>query len=177
MTRIEAYRRDAEYAFSELQKALDGLSEGHAWAVLPPAAEDYLHTDGSIQGVVLHVASGKWVYGSISFRNTEIRWRDAAEQIEAFEPSWAGALDYLKRGHEYWMASWASLTEEDLDREVPTNYATDLPAWRMIQIMNHHDSYHAGQVATMRYTTTSTMKPPTSYAEDIRKYCADSKHW
>lgn len=177
MTRIEAYRQDAEYAFGELIQSLEGLTQEQAWAVLPPAEDEYLHTDGSIQGVVLHIASGKWVYGSISFRNTEIRWRDAADQIEIFEPSWTGALDYLTQGHAYWMASWATLTEEELDRDVPTNFATDRPAGQMIQMMNHHDSYHAGQIAILRYATGLATEPPPSYAEDIRKYCRESKHW
>ena len=177
MTRVEAYRQDAEYAFGELLTALDGLTEQQAWDVLPAAEDDYLHTDGSIQGVVLHMASGKWVYGRIGFRNTEIRWRDAADQIASFEPTWAGALDYLKRGQEYWLACWASLVEEEMDQVIPTNFSTDRTAAQMIQMMNHHDSYHAGQIALLRYSTQPSAGPPPSYAEDIRKYCRESKYW
>lgn len=177
MTRVEAYRRDAEYAFRELLKAVEGLTERHSWAMLPPGADDYLHTDGSIHGVVLHLASVKWAYGSICFRNSEIRWRDIADHIEAFEPSWQGALDYLKEGQEYWMLGWATLTEGHLDNIVPTNYKEDLPAWRMIQIMNHHDAYHAGQIAVIRYATVETDTHPMSQAEDIRQHCRESKHW
>lgn len=177
MTRVEAYRQDAEYAFGELLKSVEGLTKAESWAVLPSADDDYLHSDGSIHGLVLHIAGSKWAYASIGFRNTEIRWRDMAEQVASFEPSWPAALDYLCKGHEYWMASWADLTEDDLDRMIPTNYKEDWPAWRMIQQMNFHDTYHAGQIAVVRYATKGSSTPPPSCAEDIRTYCRDSKHW
>lgn len=177
MTRIDAYRQDSAYAFGELMKALDGVTEGEAWAVLPSADDDYLHSDGSIHGLVMHIATCKWAYGSISFRNTEIRWSDLANQVESFEPSWPAAVDFLKRGHDYWMSCLADLTEEDMDRMVPTNYKEDWPIWRMIQQMSYHDTYHAGQIEVVRYGTVESNVKPPSVALDIRTYCKDSKHW
>jgi len=176
MTAIELLKRDAEYAFGELTKSLEGVTEGQAWSVLPNHGPDYLHTDGSIYGIALHIAGLKWAYGSICFRNTELRWRDIADQMEAFEPSWEAALDYLRRGHEYWMAGWANIT--DLEAMHPTNWQRgDCPAWEILQITSQHDSYHAGQIVVLRYGVGETDVKPASAAEDIRTYCQESPHW
>ncbi|MBX3117573.1 MAG: DinB family protein [Fimbriimonadaceae bacterium] len=177
MTAIDLLKLDAEYGFKQLMEALEGITQPQAWAKLTPQGKEYLHTDGSVQGIALHIASVKWAYASITFRNTELRWHQIADQMEAFEPSWDGALDYLKRGHDYWMASWADLKEEELEEMRPTNYKKELPAWRMIQIMNQHDAYHAGQIATIRYAAGESDTPPMSYAEDIRGSCQDSAAW
>lgn len=176
MTAFELLKSDAEYGFHALMEALEGVTQGQAWAVLPNLGPDYLHSDGSIHGIALHVATVRWAYGSICFRDAEIRWRDTADQIEAFEPSWPAALDYLERGHRYWMESWSQLT--DLEEIRPTNWASgDCSAWKIIQTMNQHDSYHAGQIAMLRYGCPESEIKPPSVAEDIRKYCRDSKWW
>jgi uncharacterized damage-inducible protein DinB len=177
MTAVELLKSDAAYGFSEFMKALEGITEKQAWAVLPPVGEEYLHTDGSIHGIVLHCAGVKFMYGSICFRNTEMRWRDLANQIEAFEPSWEAALDYLARSHEYWLASWAHLTDSDLETMVPTNFKQDWPAWKIIRMMSQHDSYHAGQIAVLRYASLESELKPPSCAEDVRTYCRESVHW
>jgi uncharacterized damage-inducible protein DinB len=177
MTAIDQLKLDAAYGFAEFVKACEGVSEPLAWGILPAAGDEYLHTDGSIHSIVLHCASVKWMYGSICFRNTEIRWRDIAEQMDGFEPSWDAALDYCAKAHVYWMESWADLTDDRLEEMRPTNYTSDWPARRLIQMMNHHDSYHAGQITVLRYGVRSTDQRPPSVAEDVRKYCSESKHW
>jgi len=177
MTAKELLVQDAEYAWKELSQTLEGVKEAQAWSILPNLGGDYLHTDGSIQGIALHIAGCKFMYGSISFLNTEIRWREIAEQMDTFEPSWPAALDYLNRAHQYWMASWADLTNADLELPRPTNYDRDLPAWEMIRIVSLHDCYHAGQIAMLRFAAPETTTPPPSSAEDVRQYCRDSKAW
>ncbi|RYG22023.1 DinB family protein [bacterium] len=176
MTVFEMLKEGAEKGYQELMTSLEGVTEEQAWAVLPNQGPDYLHSGGSIYSVTMHVASLKWVYGSICFRNTEIRWRDAADQIEAFEPSWTAALDYLERGHQYWMESWAGLA--DFEEMRPTNWKSgDWPAWKIIQFCSQHDAYHAGQIAVFRYGCAPSDVRPASEAEEIRKYCRDSIHW
>lgn len=175
MTVLELLKRDAAYAWKELMTSLEGVTEAQSWSVLPNLGPDYLHTDASIHGIVHHIAGSKWMYGSICFRNTEMRWHQLADQIEAFEPSWEGAMDFLKRGQEYWLASWENL--EDLDEIRPTNWKTDRPAWEIIEIVNQHDSYHAGQISLLRYGAPETSVPPPSAAEDVRTYCRESPHW
>lgn len=177
MTALDLLKAGAEHGHNEMKTALDGVSEGHAWSRLPAAEDDYLHSDGSVYGIAMHVASCKRAYASICFRNTELRWRDVADEIEKFEFSWSAAMEYLESSHQYWMESWADLTHERLEEMRPTNFKTDWPAWKLIQMVNHHDSYHAGQIAVIRYGVKATTEHPESQAEDIRKYCADSKHW
>lgn len=177
MTAIELLKEGAEYGFREFTQSLEGVTEAQAWGVLPPAGEEYLHTDGSIHAIVLHVAQGKWMNGSVCFRDSEIRWRDVAAQIEAFEPSWEAALRYLQESHRYWMDRWAGLTDEGLEEMRPTNWSAPLPAWQIIRVLNHHDAYHAGQIAVLRYANAPSETPPPSVAADLRQYCSDLLYW
>jgi uncharacterized damage-inducible protein DinB len=177
VTTIELMRNEAELAYQEIFTAVDGVTEAQAWAVLPQGGPDYLHTDGSIQGIVLHVAGCKKMYGSIAFRETEVRWRNVAEQMERFEPSWPAALTYLRESQDYWMSTWSHLTPASLLEEVPHFRGALWPAWKIIRIMIHHDSYHAGQIAVLRYALSeSTTKPPRA-ADDIRNCCAELASW
>lgn len=128
MTAVEVMRREGEMAYKEVLDAIEGVSQEQAWARLLPATDDYLHSDGSIFGLVLHIACGKFMYGSAGFRDKEIRWRDLAEQVEAFEPDWARAKEYLAKSQEYWLSTWADLTEEDLEKPVPNFRDQDRPA-------------------------------------------------
>ncbi|MEQ1932328.1 MAG: DinB family protein [Fimbriimonadaceae bacterium] len=164
----------AELAFKDVMTSLEGVTENQAWAVLPQGGSDYLHTDGSIHSIVLHMALVKFMYASIAWRNTEIRWSQCAVEVESFEPSWDKALDYHQRAHDYWMSGWANC---DLEAEISTNYNKPWVAWKLIQMMNHHDSYHAGQIAVLRYASPESELMPPSVAEDIRKYCSDSVAW
>lgn len=174
---VEVLRDDAEYGFREFRLALEGVTEKQAWAVLPNLGPDYLHTDATIHGLVHHCAGNKKVYGSIFFRQTEYRWSDLYEFTKSIEPDWAKALAFLDEAHAYWMDSWAGLTDSDLELMVPTNFKTDRKAFEMIRMVSQHDSYHAGQIAMIRYGVGESDTPPPSVSEDILKYCRDSKHW
>ena len=175
MQTIDILRVQSDLAFAELVTSLEGVTEPKAWAVLPQSGEDYLHSDGSIQGIVLHIASCKIMYGSTGFRGTEVRWRDCAERVASFEPSWTAALAYLNEAHKYWMDSWADLT--DVESEVLHFRGRLWPAWKIINTVNDHDSYHAGQIAVIRYAGTESSTPPPSSAEDIRQSCGDLPGW
>lgn len=177
MRTVDLLRAQAEYGYGELLKALEGVSERHAWARLPEVGNDYINTDGSIQGIVLHVASGKRMYGSVSFRNSEFRWRGVAEEMDRFEPDWNAALRYLEESHRYWLSTWADLSDEDLETVVPHPVGQSLPAWRILEIVIHHDSYHAGQIALLRYAAGESSAPPPKYADDIRQYCSELPNW
>ena len=177
MTVVESLRQESEMAHAEVLEALDGVTERQAWAVLPQGGPDYLHSDGSVHGITLHVATAKVMYASSAFLGTEVRWRDLAERVERFEPSWSAAMDYLAEAHEYWLSSWSSLADAELEREVSHPQGAMWPAWKIVRLMVHHDSYHAGQIAVLRYAVAESDTPPPSVAEDIRKYCADSPSW
>lgn len=177
MNPVDLLKHQSELAFADLLEALDSVTQGQAWAVLPQGGPDYLHSDGSIHGITLHVATCKIMYGSDAFRNREKRWRDIAVQVETFEPNWKAALDYLHESQRYWMESWASLAEGDLEKEVPHFSGKHWPAWKIICMMIHHDAYHAGQIAVLRYAVGESSQPPPSVAEDIRKYCSELPSW
>lgn len=167
----------ADFAYSELRTALEGVTEAQAWSVLPEGGMDYLHSDGSIQGIVLHIASGKYMYASSAFLGGSIRWRNLAEQVEAFEPSWEAAVEFLEKGHKVWMDSWAHLTDDQLTMDVEHIRGRILPAHRIITILTHHDGWHGGQIAMLRAALGETDVPPPSAAEDIRMHCAELPHW
>lgn len=177
MTVVESLRQESELAHAEMLEALDGVTEHQAWAVLQQGGTDYLHSDGSVHGITLHVATAKVMYASAAFRGTEVRWRDLAERVESFEPSWKPAMEYLAEAQEYWLSSWSSLTDAELEREVSHPQGAMWPAWKIVRMMVHHDSYHAGQIAVLRYAVAESDTPPPSVAEDIRKHCADSPSW
>lgn len=177
MQAVELLRIQANQGFEEMWAALEGVTEPRAWAVLPNLGPDYLHTDGSIHGVTLHVATCKVIYGSVAFRGTEVRWRDLADRVEQFEPSWEAALAYLPEAHAYWMRTWEGLDDRELELDVPRFNGDLWPAWKIIQTVIHHDFYHAGQIAVLRYGVVESAEPPPSVAADIRQYCADSPSW
>ncbi len=177
MNALELLRSNADHAAQEFRASLEGVTQSQAWAVLPNLGPDYLHSDGSIHGIALHVAGCKRAYASICFRNTEIRWRDIADEIERFEPDWQAGVEYVEKAHAYWLESWSDLRDEELEKLRPTNWAKPWPAWQLLQLMSHHDSYHAGQIAVLRYGCADSDQPPPSVAEDVRKYCRESVHW
>jgi uncharacterized damage-inducible protein DinB len=172
MTAVELLRQECAMAWDELRESLEGVGQAQAWAVLPQGGPDYLHSDGSIHGIALHVATCKFAYASIGFRNAEVRWRDLAERVGAFEPDWKAARAFLDEAHAYWEASWRDWDDEDLEREVPHFSGKTWPAWKIVRMMTFHDGYHAGQIAMLRYAVGESSAPPPSVAEDICTHCA-----
>jgi hypothetical protein len=177
MTNVELLRQEADFAYGELETALDGVDERQAWAKLPNLGPDYLHTDATIYGITLHIASTKFMYASLSFNDSELRWRDIAERLDAFEPDWQAALGFLREGHEYWMRSWAELDDEALLQEVPHFSGRVWPIWQSIRTMNHHDAWHGGQIVMLRYGVAESGQKPESVAEDIREHCVYLPSW
>lgn len=177
MSPIELLRAQSEIAFFELETALSGVHQELAWAVLPNNGVDYLHTDGSIYGITLHVATAKRMYGNIAFQDGDLKWRECADQLDAFEPDWSASLAYLRESQRLWMASWAELGDDDLAREVLHFRGGLWPAWKIIQTMLHHDVYHAGQIALLRFGCAETDVPPNRAAADIREHCTELPHW
>lgn len=177
MKSVELLRLEAAYSFGEMVTAIEGVDQPQAWGILPNLGPDYLNTSASIQGMVLHVATAKILYGSVGFRSSEIRWRDVASEVEPIEQDWERSVAYLHRAHQYWLETWEGLTDAELAAEVPHFSGKLWPAWKVIYTVTEHDSYHAGQIAVLRYGVGPGTSPPPSEAEDIRRYCADLPSW
>src|SRR5579862_3686602 len=124
---VEVMRLEADLAYEALESACAGISELVAWATIGVQEGEYLHTNGSIIGIVQHIAVCKVMYGSTGFRKTEVRWRDAIARIEAIGTSWKGSRDYLAEAHRYWLDSWSDL--EDPSAEFPHFRGSLMPAW------------------------------------------------
>lgn len=174
---VDVLRADADYAFAEVMKSIEGVTEAQAWAVLPNLGPDYLHTDGTIHAIVHHLAGMKKVHGSVCFRNAEYRWRDLYEDTVKIEPSWERAVEFLQEAQRYWLDCWADLDDDRLNEIRPTNWKQDRTALEILRICTQHDSYHAGQIAVLRYGVGESSTPPPSVAEDILKYCRELPYW
>jgi len=175
VTAQDALKLHAELAYTELRTALDGVSEPLAWSQVDFAPDQYLHTNGSIIGIVQHIAVCKFMYGSTGFRQTEVRWRDCFARLEAIGTSWDQSLQYLEEASEYWRASWAPLT--DLDRDYPHFRGRLWPAWKIIGTVTQHDVYHAGQIAVLASTLKPVGMPPDMRFEEERKHVMELPGW
>lgn len=167
--------RQAEEAYRELRSSLEGVSEGLAWARLELQPEEYLHTEGSILSMVVHLAGVKMMYGGWAFQNRAVRYRDVVSRIDRFWPSWAVAQSFLDECHRSWLHSWA--TETNFSREVEHPSGGKWPAWKLISLVNGHDLYHAGQIQVLRSSLAPTDQPPASETDDWRKYCEPLESW
>ncbi|MBA3725203.1 MAG: DinB family protein [Armatimonadetes bacterium] len=177
MTTVEYLRHLSQFAHNEVVEALDGVTEKQAWAVLPQRGSDYLHSDGSIHGITLHIASAKIMYASMSFRNTEIRLARLRRAYREVRAKLAAALDYLGESQRYWLETWKSLTDDELTREVDHFSGRKWPVWQAIRTMIHHDSWHGGQLVVLRYACPEFDQRPPSVAEDIRTHCGELPSW
>jgi hypothetical protein len=177
MTTLDHLKSQADFAYAELMTAIDGVTEGQSWSVLPEGGLDYLHTSASIIGATLHIASGKIMYASSCFLDGKYKWRDVAEEVESFEPNWNAAVEYLKKAQGIWMESWADFSDEELVKEVSQIRGRRVPAHRIIGLVTHHDGWHGGQIAILRYAVTETDQKPPSEAADIREHCRELPNW
>lgn len=175
--KVDLLKWQTEQTWAEVLQSIEGVTEHQAWGVLPHGSEEYLHTDGSVQGIVLHLATCKIMMGSCGFRGTERRWRDLADELDSFEPSWEASRAYLMQAHDYWLTCLAGIADEDLDQEVSNVHGTKSLAKRMITLVMYHDAYHAGQIAAVRYAAAESLIPPPKQADDIRAHCADLPSW
>ena len=136
---------------------------------------EYLHSEGCIQSIVLHLAGCKFIYGSAAYRNLEIRWRDVVARLESFWPDWEATKDYMREAHDYWLASWAE--ETDPERPVMRFDGQMWPSWKILTTVIQHDSYHAGQIQIFRATVAPSSTPPPAEGDLWRKYCGDLPTW
>src|ERR1044072_3514596 len=103
-------------AWATMCESLEGLTQEQSWASVDFRPGEYLHSEGSILSQIAHVAGGKFIYGSVGFLDTEIRWRDLAAKVDQLWPSLAAFVGWLNEAHDYWMKSWAQIDDLEVER-------------------------------------------------------------
>ena len=162
-------------AWETFRASIDGLTEELAWASIELKPDEYLHTEGSILSQIAHVANGKIIYGSVGFRNTEVRWRELSPKIDALWPSLDAVVGWLHEAHEYWVNSWS--TCDDLEASRPRFDGSLVPAWKLIATVTNHDHYHGGQIQLQRAIVAPSSVPPPVEGDLWEKYCKDFPSW
>ena len=162
-------------AWGAFRESIDGLTEGLAWALVDLQPNEYLHTEGSILSQIAHVANGKIIYGSVGFRETEVRWRELSPKIDSLWPNLDAIVAWLYEAHDYWTNSWANV--DDLDSERPRFDGSLVPAWKLIATVINHDSYHAGQIQLQRAILAPSSTPPPPEGALWQKYCETFPSW
>ncbi len=162
-------------AWATMLESIDGLTQELAWASVEFQPGEYLHTEGSILSQIAHVANGKFIYGSVGFRDTEIRWRELSPKIDSLWPSLDAVVAWLHEGQHYWMNSWTDV--DDLEAERPHFRGTSMPGWKLIATMIHSDHYHAGQIQMQRAILAPSPVPPPPEGELWEKYCKEFACW
>lgn len=162
-------------AWDAMRESIDGLTEGKAWAALDLQPGEYLHSEGSILSQIAHVANGKIIYGSVGFRDTEVRWRELSPKIDSLWPSLDAVAGWLHDAHSYWMDSWSQV--EDFDALRPRFDGSLHPAWKLIATVTNHDHYHAGQIHLQRSILAPTETSPPPEGALWENYCAGFPCW
>lgn len=165
----------SENAYRDLKGALEGLTEEQSWASVSLLPGEYLHSEGSILSQIAHVANGKFIYASVGFRSTEIRWRELSPQIDAIWPSLSGVVGWLDEAHTYFMESWNSV--EDFEELRPRFCGKMLPGWELVSTVIGHDHYHAGQIQLMRSSLEPSSVAPAKEGDLWETYCKDFPCW
>jgi uncharacterized damage-inducible protein DinB len=135
-------------AYRRFQESLHGLTEAEAEA---RAREDWRQyrfstgLDGSIRGIVRHVATWKHAAAAGLASGTF----PAAEGVLPDSLSWAALLEALNEGHARLAAELACHRDEELDRSV-TWEGHPMPVHVLLAHMIEHDQYHAGQINLLR---------------------------
>ncbi len=166
-------RRWSKSAFEDLLESLEGLTDQQSWwcAHLGGTAE-YLHSSGSILGIVLHVASCKVMYAEYAFHKGRLTWRDMSKRARGAEPHLDKAIVWLKEAQDFWMRSWETLSDSELSVLRKTNWGDEWPTEKIIPVMLHHDVYHTGQILFVRAQLPKDLSgvKPTSEAGLWDKY-------
>lgn len=143
-------------AYRRFQESLHGLTEAEAKAGARGDWRQYRFgtgLDGSIQGIVRHVATWKHAAAAGLASGTF----PAAEGVLPEALSWASLLEALSAGHARLAAELARCTEEELDRPV-TWEGHPMPVHVLLAHMIEHDQYHAGQINLLRQQLGHVLK-------------------
>ena len=131
--------------FTATLKLVEGLSELQAredakqdW----PTHEYHVGQDGSIAGIVHHLAAWRQVYVEL-LRGRNLEPTD----VSPLEPGWGGLKRWLAESAEEWLALVESIPESKV--EVPINVpevSAGLTPLKMMWTMLEHEIEHSAQI-------------------------------
>lgn len=113
----------------------------------------------SISDILEHIGWCKWMYEDYAFGTASLRGDRPPIIPEAGARSrpHAELLDWLKQGHDKWLASVRALKDDaELERERLTNWGESFPTRTIICMMVGHDYYHAGEINHLRSLLQNT---------------------
>jgi uncharacterized damage-inducible protein DinB len=135
-------------AFRRFLESLQGLSESEAGAGAQGDWRQYRFgtgLNGSIQGIVRHVATWKQAAAAGLASGTF----PPAETVLPEALSWEALLEALAEGQTRLEAELARRTEEELESPVIWE-GYPMPVHVLLAHMIEHDQYHAGQINLLR---------------------------
>ncbi|MHA2245423.1 MAG: DinB family protein [Candidatus Hodarchaeales archaeon] len=139
----EISQEEAQWKPSLNTRTLDTIrqwnAKGNDWV-----SAQNLDPVSTIEYKVVHLAQCKVMYDEYAFRKGTLKWSD----METLE--WPKCKKYLKRSHGSLVESLQSLTDDQLENLVLTNWRDRWPIKKIITSMIHHDAYHFGQICTVR---------------------------
>ena len=138
----EAFSGGSQSLLANLENVRD-----EDWTVIPPGG------GRSIADILEHVGWCKWMYEDFAFGAASLKGDQPPliPQNGARARPEAELLEWLKAGHQKWLASVCLLEDDtELERERLTNWGESLPTRTIIRIMIEHDIYHAGEINHLR---------------------------
>lgn len=151
MLSLHAYLKNRlEHASRELERSVEGVSPADAARGADPDWRRYRFgagLDGSIQGIVWHVAA--WKHVVADGLDSRVNAFPDAEAVLPHEPGWAGLRAWLGSGQVRLLRALDEVPPDGLDRTVVLEGET-LPLYQVMTLMLEHDHYHTGQIYLLR---------------------------
>jgi hypothetical protein len=135
-------------SFRQLERALAGVDESEAFAGADPhwPRERWgVGLDGSIAGIVWHVAAWK----EVATTGLEGGVFPAAGDVRPAAPDWSGRREWLRESHARLAGVLERLESAALSRGI-TLEGEEVTLALLFTHMMEHDQYHAGQVNLLR---------------------------
>jgi uncharacterized damage-inducible protein DinB len=137
--------RATETRSRELLDAVEALSEEQAaYGRQPdwPTHEYHVGQDGSIAGIVHHLAAWKAVYVEL-LRGSNLEPADLSPPAPGFQ----GLVAWLRRVTADWLQECTALSDEQLEQPITVpGVSSGLTPCKMMSEMLEHDIEHLGQI-------------------------------
>jgi uncharacterized damage-inducible protein DinB len=146
----EFLRQRLESGYRQLLQAVEGLTEEDARRGADSHWRRYRYgagLDGSIAGIVWHVAA--WKHVMADGLDSRVNAFPDAEAVLPHEPGWSGLRAWLISGQARLLRALDETSAEGIEREVAIE-GQRMPVWKLLAHMVEHDHYHAGQINLLR---------------------------